>query len=68
MPLYTWKCDKCEERIEILRSISKSDDKPDPDEDKELPAGCEHSWKRHIGEAPQKSYGSNWGYGRKGSW
>lgn len=73
MPMYSWKCTKCQEQLEILRSITDSDIPPKDEEEESLVPPfdtdtykpCKHEWNRHIGHAPQKAYGANWGT-RKG--
>lgn len=70
MPIYSWKCEQCGESIELLRSISESDEGPGP-EDEQITGPCKgqeggaHSWKRTIGAASIVR-GANWG--AKGSW
>ena len=65
MPIYVWKCKKCEEEVEIIRPISQYDDIPKVEE-KECSEECDHEWRKVLGTF-RKVHAQ--GYrGRKGSW
>lgn len=71
MPLYTWVCDKCEAKVDVLRNFTGFGDPPtedDPEVKREAPTckGGGHEWKKII-EGTNWKRGGNWS-GSKGNW
>lgn len=64
MPQYDWKCDECDKQETTIQPISASDVPPEQDPED----ACVHRWRKVFLAAPQKAYGPNWGWGRKGEW
>ena len=69
MPFYSYRCTKCEAKVEVLRSLDEYDTPPTPEELEEVgvETECEHKMERFIGSAPTAVRGVNWGPG-KGNW
>ena len=67
MPMYTYKCDKCQKELDVLRRISESDLPPQDYEMDKEEASCPHEWKRFMNSTPAVAKGWNWGPG-KGNW
>ena len=66
MPIYHYRCEKCDKETEILRTVAEIDS-PMTDEEREDTEECTHEYKRLI--APIRFYrGANWGTGKKGCW
>jgi predicted nucleic acid-binding Zn ribbon protein len=64
MPLYVWKCTKCDAKKEVIRTFDGFRDPPTAEEAGE--GECEHEWDKQIG-TPKIVRGSGWG-GMKGHW
>jgi len=62
MPLYNWKCEKCDKREDTVETVDERD-KPPATSDTDT---CEHEWTRLVG-APKMVKGTSWGPG-KGHW
>jgi hypothetical protein len=79
MPMYDWRCTRCQLDVSTLRPFSESDTPPSEDDisdstagKTDLPACLEHKWTKVILKAPGLSFTGSWGYGNggrgKGSW
>jgi len=65
MPLYCWKCEVCDNQVEILRPFTGSEDTPKEDDPHYPAIECEHRWIKQmqvfrLTKAP--------GWGSKGNW
>lgn len=66
MPMYNYKCVKCELLVEVMRNISEHDRVPEASElpsEAEIPVDrkCEaHEWKKQIGKTSFKLRGYGW--------
>jgi predicted nucleic acid-binding Zn ribbon protein len=60
MPLYHWKCKKCEADVEVLRNFDDYQVEPGLEDDKLEDSECEHEWSRHIGTGIQVQYAGYW--------
>jgi hypothetical protein len=67
MPLYNWKCSKCDTTAEVLRSFDDYQVPPGLEDDRLEDSDCDHEWERRIGSDIQVQRGPNWG-GGKGNW
>jgi predicted nucleic acid-binding Zn ribbon protein len=73
MPIYLWKCENCEDHIEVSRRLSDIDVKPNK-EDCEKPCCKKPKFKR-VPSLVALGFGMNWatntwknGGGGKGNW
>lgn len=70
MPIFDYQCTVCQHRIDILRSITQSDEPPMGDEIAGLPICPDpggHVWQKIHLSAPRMMRGPSWG-GGKGFW
>lgn len=72
MPIYKYRCQKCDMSAEVLRTFDEYRVPPTADEcigappDGEDPP-CDHEWEREISGKLSVSFGGGWGrYGGKG--
>lgn len=64
MPMYTYKCKKCEEQLDVLRKFDDYETPPQTDEYKNQE--CEHNWERLI--VSKVEVRKSAGFGKKGHW
>lgn len=66
MPLYTWRCSKCQTSAEVFRTFDEYQLPPNSEEYSGSPKPCDHDWSREIGKTNVVK-GGGWG-GGKGYW
>lgn len=71
MPLYRYRCLRCDKQIDILRSFDLSEDLPKEDDPEFTPCekseeDGEHKWQKEMGNF-RLTRGANW-TGKKGYW
>lgn len=59
MPMYDWKCRKCQATDAIVADVEHRDVAPIHEEGLECDGGGEHEWTRVIG-APKTTFGAGW--------
>lgn len=67
MPQYTWKCEKCEEIVEIYAGIHDMETPPIDVLSEGARSCAGHTWKRIIRGVAAFRRGDSWG-GKKGEW
>lgn len=70
MPIFDYKCRKCNLEVDVLRSISESDKPPVEGEGEEVTKDCPqapHEWRKQIKTKITVQKGWGWG-GGKGHW
>ena len=71
MPLYTWQCEKCGEKIEVMRKADDYRIPPNKTEEAEesVCSECSHAWQKLIDASLWTSRTAAWAKdGSKGNW
>lgn len=69
MPLYDWKCEKCNQEVAVIRATAEYENTPTPEEVPGDGGLCVHVWKRFLKAAPAASKSWLWdAKGGKGRW
>ena len=62
MPVYGWKCNKCNAELDVVRSVADYQTPPDSSDmtEEEKKNECEHEWSRTIGSTQFSLQGRGW--------
>lgn len=60
VPVYQWKCSKCEQTVEIVRTVADYDQCPDDTESKPCKEGETHEFQKCIGSTNFRLVGGGW--------
>lgn len=66
MPMYSWSCAKCKKELDIFRSFSEYDDRPQTDDPGYPDTKCDHKWEKILHRF-HLTRGPDW-KGKKGNW